>query len=152
MRNISGFDGILVVLPLSGFIRQGKGDDVVVAIDHEMDSKFGHLGFGNNRNAYAAACRLAETLNNGEPVMIGVVDPKSGINKVLTKEVIRGGKRHRLAIVFNAEFSHPEEARDGSFCLRMSKRFDPNGRFSERIMYMPGENIVWDVDQLKMLG
>lgn len=158
IKNIGGgstktvFEGKLTILPLSGFIRHAKGDDVVVTIDHEMDSRFGHLGFGNNRRAYSEARNLAKTLSNGEPVMIGLIDPVTGITKVLTREVIRGGMKHHLAIIFNADFSYPEDVRKGSFCLRMSERIDKNRVFTERIMYTPGKNIVWEKDQLEMLN
>ena len=149
--NSTKFEGKLAILPLSGFIRHAKGDDVVVTIDYETDSKFGHLGFGNNRKAYAEARRLAKTLDNKEPVMIGLINPETGITKVFTREVIRGGMKHHLAIIFNADFSYPEDIRDGSFCLRMSERIDKNRVFTERIMYTPGKNIAWDAEQLKML-
>ena len=85
-------------------------------------------------------------------MMIAVKNPESGRLLVLTKEVIRGGKKHSLAVIFNAEFSHPRENRYGSFCLRVSERFSPARGFSERIMYSPGNNIVWDEEQLKMFG
>lgn len=151
MESTSFYGGDLVVLPLSKFIKPGKGDDVVVTIDHELQSRYGCLGIGNNRREFTAARKLAATLACAEPVMIAVEDPESGSPMVLTKEVIRGGKKHHLAVVFNAAFSHPEENRSGSFCLRMSERLDPKRVFSERIMYTPGEHIVWERDQLTRL-
>ncbi len=148
----TSFNGIAFkVYPLSCFIKPGKGDDVVVTVDHEEQSMFGCLGIGNNRKKFTTACKLAAKLNCGEPIMIAVEDPEKDSPMMLTKEVIRGGKKHHLAVVFNAAFSHPEENRDGSFCLRMSERLDPNKVFSERIMYTPGEHIVWEKDQLVML-
>lgn len=151
VKSASMYGGELIVLPLSKFVKQGKGDDVVVTIDHESGSRYGCLGIGNNRKDYTAARKLAATLDYTEPVMIAVNDPESGSPMVLVKEVIRGGKKHYLAVIFNGAFSHPEENRTGSFCLRMSERIDPDKKFSERVMFTPGEEIVWDKDQLTLL-
>ena len=89
MESTSFYGGDLIVLPLSKFIKPGRGDDVVVTIDHEQQSRYGCLGIGNNRKEFTAARRLAATLDLAEPVMIAVEDPESGSPMMLTKDTAR---------------------------------------------------------------
>ncbi len=156
MQSSCKYLGELIILPLRGFVKVGKGDDVEVVVDHETNSHYGCLDIDWYSDDYEMASNQVakEALIEyaGEPVMIAVEDPESGSPMILTKCVMRDGEKHFLAVIFNAEFSHPEENRHGSYCLRMSPAIDPNGVFSERIMFAPGEKIAWDVDQLAMLG
>ena len=46
MRTIGGYGGDFLILPLSGMIKPGRGDDVVVVVDHERDSRYGCLEIG----------------------------------------------------------------------------------------------------------
>ena len=117
------YGGDLVCIPLSSLIRNGRGDDVFVVVDHEHHSRYGVLGIGNNATEYRMALKKAleeETRKLG-PTMIAVQDPESGSPMMLAHEMIYGGKKHYLAVVFNASFAdNPEENSDGSFCLRLS--------------------------------
>lgn len=154
MKCACKYFGDLVVLPLRGMLQPGKGDDVHVVIDHEERSKYGCLDIDAYKEDYELACKLAtmeEGREPGGPIMIAAEDPESGSPMVFTKCVKRDGKKHFLAIIFNAYFSVPDENRPESYCLRMSKAVDPKGVFSERIMYSPGDNIVWEPGQLEML-
>ena len=134
------YGGDLVVLPLSDLIKPGKGDDIMVTVE---GNSYGCLRVDDYPGAMDAAKRLAASLDLKVPVMIAVEDPESASPMILTREVVRGGRKHYLALIFNAIFSHPEENRNGSFCLRMSERYDPERTFSERIMFAPGKQIVW---------
>ena len=149
------YGGDLVCIPLSSLIRNGRGDDVFVVVDHEHHSRYGVLGIGNNATEYRMALKKAleeETRKLG-PTMIAVEDPESGSSMMLAHEMIYGGKKHYLAVVFNASFAdNPEENSDGSFCLRLSSRLDPAEKFSERIRFSPGENIDWRAEHEKFLA
>jgi hypothetical protein len=148
------YGGDFVVLPLEKMLKPGKGDDVHVVIDHEENSQYGCLDIEFYKEDFELACKLAkmeEGLEPKGPIMIAIQDPDSGSPVVLTKRVMRNGEKHFLAIIFNAYFSVPDENRPGSFCLRMSGAVDPKKIFSERIMYSPGDNIVWEPEQLRML-
>ena len=154
MDSACKYTGEFVVLPLSKFVKPGRGDDVVVVVDHEKKSPYGCLDIEFYEEDFELACKLAmmeEGRMAKEPIMIAVQDPESGSPMVLAKRVMRDGERRFLAIIFNASFSYPEDSRRGSYCLRMTDVVDPKGVFSERIMYSPGENILWEPDQLKML-
>lgn len=154
MNTIGGYGGDFILLPLSKFVKPGKGDDVVVVVDHENLSHYGCLDIEHYREDYEMANDLAtgEGLDAECPVMIAIEDPDSGSPVVLTKRVRRNGKDYFLAVIFNAAFSLPDENRPGSYCLRMTSGIDPERIFTERIMYAPGENITWEPDQLKMLN
>ena len=145
--------GDLRCVPLSGLLQRGRGDDVFAVIDHERYSTYGTLGIGNNAHYYRFAQKLAtETIpEDYGPIMIAIVD-ESGVLRMLTHEVVLDGKKHQLAVLFNASFAHnPEETSDGSYCLRLSSRLDPEGKFSERIRYTPGKNIDWVGEQEEYL-
>jgi hypothetical protein len=152
MRSTSIYGGDLLILPLSQMMKIGRGDDIVVTIDHETGSRYGTLGISNNRSDFNAARRLAIDEADEGPMMIAVEDPESGSPMMLTREIIRNGKKHHLAVIFNAEFSDAEESRPNSFCLRMSERLDPDGVFIRRIKCSPGQNITWEVEHLADLG
>ena len=144
--------GELLLVLLDGLKVKGRGDDIcadIVVVDHEHNSKYGVLGIGNNAKDYTAAKRLAlDSIVSGPicPAMIAV--NKNDKPMMLTHEVAYKGKKHHLAALFNAEFAHnPEETSDGSFCLRLSPRLDPERKFSERIRYAPGKVIDWTGEQ-----
>ena len=86
--------------------------------------------------------------------MIAVEDAESSTLRMLTSEIITGGKKHQLAVIFNAEFEHlraDDYHAGNSFCLRMSDRLDVDGIFSERIVFSPGKNIVWNNNLFRAL-
>ncbi len=146
-KDAYSYGGGLVVLPLSRFVKPGRGDDVIVTIDHESESPYGCLGIGNNHKQFVAARNLARNLPYVEPVMIAVIEDEDDPPKVLTREIIRGGKKHRLAVIFNGALSeNPEENSRGSFCVCASERLDPHRQFIKRIMFAPGEMVVWGDD------
>lgn len=152
MKSACEYGGDFVVLPLRKMVKPGKGDDVIVA--HEEKSRYGCLDIDSNKEDFELALKLAmmeEGRSQNGPIMIAVEDPESGSPVVLSKCVKRNGEKYFLAVVFNACFSIPNESRPESYCLRMTDGVDPNRVFTERIMYSPGDNIVWDPDQLSML-
>ncbi len=148
------YGGDLICIPLSSLKTYGRGDDIFVVVDHEHHSKYGVLGIGNNARDYRMAQKLAldpENLKKG-PMMIAVQDEESGSPMMLAHEMIYGGKKHYLAVVFNASFADdPTENSPGSHCLRLSSRLDPSGKFSERIRFSLGENIDWCADHEEFL-
>lgn len=149
------YGGDLKRYPLCQMKTHGRGDDIFVVVDHEHHSRFGVLGIGNNARDYRLAKKMAldeESFKSGCPMMIAVEDEESGSPMMLAHELIHNGKKHYLAVLFNASFAfNPEETSDGSFCLRLSSRLDPEGKFSERIRYTPGKNIDWCAEQVKFL-
>ena len=150
---MSKYGGELKRIPLNSLIQAGRGDDIFVVVDHETHSKYGTLGIGNNAADYKVAKVMAENWQTGEPIMVAVEDSVSGSHLMLTRELHRDGKKFNLAVVFNARFADdPEENRHGSFCLRLSKALDPDSKVSERIVYAPGENIDWNVDQVARIS
>ena len=151
-KDLEKYGGDLRVLPLCGMIKRGRGDDVVVVIDHEAKSRYGCLDVRGYGIDFEELCLMAQRLTDGDPAMIAVDDPESGSSLVLVNAVQLGERTHYLAVIFNACFSDPEENRKGSYCLRMTKTVDPLGRFSERIMYAPGQRIEWNTEQLKALS
>jgi len=156
MQSACKYGGELLILPLGGFVKHGKGDDVVVVVDHEANSHYGCLDIERYKADYELACnfvaKYALKKYPNEPVMIAIEDPESGSPMILTRRVDNESGKHFLAIIFNADFSYPEENRLGSYCLRMTKGVDPHGVFSERIMYAPGERIEWTPEQLAVLA
>ena len=136
--------------PLSGFVQPKKGDDIVVTIDHEPGSKYGSIGVGNNRKLFNDARRKAALVaaDYNEPVMVAVCDSGDGVTpRIFTNEIITGGKKHHLAVIFNAELDreYPSNFFAGnSFRLIMSESLDKKGLFSGRIVFSPGRVIVWD--------
>ena len=166
MDSANIYGGDFVILPLRDMKKPGRGDDVVVdldhgkdddtviVVDHEKDSRYGCLDIDYYKEDYNLARELAtgEGLDVGGPIMIAVQDPESGSPVVLSKCVRRNGERYFLAIIFNAMFSKPDENSPESYCLRMTEEVDPERVFSERIAYAPGEEIAWEPSQLKMLN
>ena len=142
--------------PLSDFVKPGKGDDIVVTIDHESGSKYGSIGIGNNRKLFNEACKIAlGTKKYDEPIMVAVNDSGVGDTpRIFTNEVIVGGKKHHLAVIFNAELDQ-ECSNDffagNSFRLVMSDCLDKKGLFSERIVFSPGEVVTWNKNDLLLL-
>lgn len=148
----SKFGGEFLPIPLYRLIRKGRGDDVFVVVDKENHSKYGVLEVGMNPLDYEQAKILAAGWQTGEPIMVAIEDPESGSPMMLTRKVSRNAQWHYLAIIFNAKFAdNPEENSTGSFCLRLSDAIDPNSKFSERIVYSPGECIDWNEQQIAIL-
>ena len=148
------YGGDLICIPLSDLITYGRGNDIFAVMDHEHHSKYGVLGIGNNAREYRMAQKMAleEESQKMGPILIAVEDEMSGSPMVLAHELIYKGKKHYLAVVFNANFAHnPEENSVGSYCLRLSSRLDPDNKFSERIRFSPGENIDWRADHHNFL-
>ncbi|MBO4855647.1 hypothetical protein J5500_04580 [Candidatus Saccharibacteria bacterium] len=145
----SKYGGELLRIPLRSLLKVGRGDDVFVVVDNENHSRYGVLSIDRNIFDYELAQRLAAEQHTGEPIMVAVEDPESGSPMMLAREVWRDGKRHFLAVIFNAKFANdPEENRNGSFCLRLSGALDPDSKVSERIIYSPGEHIEWNEEQV----
>ena len=148
----SKYGGDLLCVPLNRLLRKGRGDDVFVVVDKENHSKYGVLEIGMNPHDYEQAELLADEWQTGEPIMVAVEDPESGSPMMLTRKIARDGQWQYLAVIFNAKFANdPEENGEGSFCLRLSSALDPKSRFSERIIYSPGECIDWNDEQISML-
>ncbi len=152
MVYMSKYGGDILPVPLNRLIRRGRGDDVFVVVDKENHSRYGVLEIGMNPFDYKQAELLAAEWKTGEPIMVAVEDPESGSPMMLTRKIARNGQWHYLAVIFNAKFADdPGENRIGSFCLRLSGAIDPNSKFSERIVYSPGERIDWNEEQIAML-
>ena len=148
------YGGDYIEVPLTVLLKKGRGDDVNVVVDHERQSTYGTLDIQKNETDYDGAKHLAmmRIPEDVGPMMIAVEDEESGSPMVLSRKLEYGGKTHYLAVIYNASFAHnPEETSNGSFCLRLSSRLDPDGKFSERICYTPGKNIDWLGEQEQFL-
>ena len=152
---IKDYGGRAMLVPLAGRVRKGRGDDITVVVNHELNSDFGCLDIDLYKVDYELAKKLAlsrKSRRYGCPVMAAIQDPESGSPMILARRVERDGVPFYLGVIFNAAFSTPYENRRGSYCLRMTREVDPRQVFSERIKFEPGEIIAWTPDQLKMLN
>lgn len=153
---ISDYGGVLKTMILKDFVRRGKGDDFVAPMDDPVNRNFGTLAIKFNSNDYG---RAVAALNGqySQAMLVGVEDTMSGSPYIFVRMIEYEGKNYMFPVIFNAKLCEP--AADGnysgleveSYRLQLGRDIDPERQCQIRIVYVPGQRVEWNDEELQMV-